>query len=333
MDLAVQLAAKGPAYGPNPRVGAVLTDADGVVLATGYHQGAGTAHAEAAAIADARSRGVDLTGAHAYVTLEPCSHVGRTGACTDALTSAGVAHVTYAVADPNPLARGGADVLASRGVDVHHTPHPQAEALNQRWLASMSAGRPYVIVKWAQTLDGYTAAADRTSFWITGEAARAHAHTMRAQVDAILVGTQTVITDNPLLSARPDGIPDPHQPLRVVMGLRDTSGAQVWRDDNAIALHTHEPDEVLRALWERDIRTLVVEGGSRVITAFLGAGLVDELNVYIAPALLGDGVRAVGGLGITTMADALRATRVHTTSLGADTLVTAHLGSAPLGKE
>lgn len=326
MDRAVSLAARGPAYGPNPRVGAVLTDSNGVVLGEGFHQGAGTPHAEVAAIDDARSRGRSLAGATAYVTLEPCNHSGRTGPCSEALARAGIARVRYAVADPNPQATGGAAALRATGIDAELVPHLDAADLNMRWLTAMRLGRPYVIAKWAQTLDGYIAATDGSSFWITGEVARNHAHGVRAQVDALLVGTGTVAADDPELSARPEGVLAPHQPLRVVMGLRETAGARVWRDSNAVHVATHDPVDVLETLWARDVRTVVVEGGGEVLTAFVDNGLVNEINVYIAPALLGDGIRAIRDLGITSMAGVLRTTRVASTALGPDTLVTALLG-------
>lgn len=323
MDRAVALAALGPAHGPNPRVGCVLTTVDGTVLGEGYHHGPGTPHAEVAAITDAESRGHSTQGATAHVSLEPCAHTGRTGPCTEALIGAGVAAVHYAVKDPNPVAQGGAHVLERSGVDVHHTPHTGAVALNRRWLTAVSLGRPYVIAKWAATLDGRTAAADGTSFWITGEQAREHAHGVRSQVDAMVVGTGTVSTDNPRLSARPTQTDDPHQPLRVVMGLRDTSGADVWRDGNSVLAPTHDPATVLDMLHARDVRTVLIEGGATITTAFLAAGLVDEVHAYIAPAVLGSGTSVVGDLGIGTMTDALRGGTVEIQALGDDTLITA----------
>jgi diaminohydroxyphosphoribosylaminopyrimidine deaminase / 5-amino-6-(5-phosphoribosylamino)uracil reductase len=322
---AIALAALGPEYGPNPRVGAVITDPAGRVLAEGFHRGAGTPHAEAAALSRALSCGISVQGATAYVSLEPCNHTGRTGPCSQALVDAGIARVVYAVADPNPQAIGGAQYMASRGVDVIHVPHADAEAVNQRWLAAMRQGRPYVIAKWAQTLDGRISAADGTSFWITGREAREHAHELRARVDAILVGTGTVLVDDPELSARPESVLEPHQPLRAIMGNRSTAGARVWRDENAIALHTHDPKAALATLWEREVRTVIVEGGAAIHTAFLGEGLVDELNVYIAPALLGAGTPVFGDLGIRTMADALRGQDITLATLGVDCLITAHL--------
>ncbi len=325
MQRALDLAELGPAVGANPRVGCVIADADGTVLGEGFHRGAGTPHAEVDALANASLRGNSVLGATAFVTLEPCSHTGRTGPCTEALIEAGVARVLYAVKDPNPAARGGASMLAQHGVDAQYSPREGAEALNHRWLHAMREGRPYVIAKWASTLDGRTAAADGTSFWITGEQARAHAHHVRAGVDAILVGTQTVVVDDPQLSARPSGVGDPHQPLRVVMGKRATQGAALWRDDNVLALTMHDPLEVLHRLHEREVRSVLIEGGATVTSAFVGAGLVDEVNAYIAPALLGSGPTAVHDLGIDTMEKALRFKNVTVTQLGFDTLITAHL--------
>ena len=324
MDRASALAERGPAYGPNPRVGCVLLNADGQVLGEGWHRGAGTAHAEVAAIADAHASGHDLTGSIAVVTLEPCSHTGRTGPCVDALTTARVGTVHYAVEDPGRVSSGGGEVLRRRGVSALHHPHAAAAALNRRWITAMQRGRPYVIAKWASTLDGRMAAADGTSVWITGAEAREHAHGVRAQKDAIAVGTGTVLADNPLLSARPGGVEAQHQPLREVIGASSTAGARVWRDDNALSVTSHRPAAVLAALHEREVRTVVVEGGPTVLSAFVREGLVDEVNAYIAPALLGAGPSVVEGLGIDTMADALRGQDVNFQPLGADILVTAH---------
>ncbi|MFW2514292.1 bifunctional diaminohydroxyphosphoribosylaminopyrimidine deaminase/5-amino-6-(5-phosphoribosylamino)uracil reductase RibD [Demequina sp. SO4-13] len=325
MDRAVALASLGPAYGPNPRVGCVILDAHGAVLAEGWHRGAGTAHAEVAAIADAADRGIDVRGGTAVVTLEPCAHTGRTGPCVDALTEAGIAAVSYAVADPGRASGGGAEVLASRGIPATLAPHSAATALTHRWLTAMRLGRPYVIAKWASTLDGRMAAADGSAFWITGPEARDHAHGVRAEVDAIAVGTGTVLADDPQLSARPAGTEAEHQPLRVVLGRTATLGSKVWRDEHALAVESHDPRVALATLWALEVRTLVVEGGHTVLSAFLRSGLVDEIHAYIAPALLGAGPSVVEDLGIGTMADALRGHHVNFQPLGADILVSAHL--------
>jgi len=303
--------------------------AQGETLAEGYHQGAGTPHAEAAALAAAHEAGVTVAGATAYVTLEPCNHTGRTGPCAVALAEAGIARVVYAVPDPNPTAAGGAAYLTGQGITVVLAPHEGAHALNRRWLVAMARQRPYVIAKWASTLDGRTAAADGTSFWITGEEARDHAHHVRADVDAIVVGTGTVATDDPELSARPKGVESPHQPLRLVIGERDTSGAKIWRDAQAVRVNSRNPSVGLQEAWARECRVVLIEGGATITSAFLREGLVDEVHAYIAPALLGDGPTAVSGLGIGTMANALRGADVVVTRLGADTLVTLTLTEGP----
>ncbi|GIG54595.1 bifunctional diaminohydroxyphosphoribosylaminopyrimidine deaminase/5-amino-6-(5-phosphoribosylamino)uracil reductase RibD [Demequina activiva] len=321
---AVTIAARGPEHGPNPRVGCVIIAEDGTTLGEGWHRGAGTPHAEVAAIADARSAGRDVRGATAVVTLEPCAHTGRTGPCVDALTQAGVAQVRYAVPDPGDASSGGAAVLNERGIPAVHVPDAGASALTRRWVTAMRLRRPYVIAKWASTLDGRMAAADGTSVWITGDEARDHAHHVRAGVDAIAVGTGTVRADDPRLSARPGGEESAHQPLRAVIGQSETTGAQVWRDANAIALRTRDPHEALAILHAREVRTLVVEGGPTVLSALVREGLVDEVNAYIAPALLGAGPSAIEDLGIGTMSSALRGQDVNFQPLGADILVTAH---------
>jgi diaminohydroxyphosphoribosylaminopyrimidine deaminase/5-amino-6-(5-phosphoribosylamino)uracil reductase len=176
MRRALALAEQGPAYGPNPRVGCVLLDPGGQPVAEGFHRGAGTPHAEAAALAAARSRGVDPRGTTAVVTLEPCAHHGRTGPCADALIEAGVAAVYIAVADPNPVATGGAAKLRAAGIEVTTgILADEGEELLRQWLHAVRTGRPYVTLKLATSLDGRVAAADGTSRWITGPQARAHA--------------------------------------------------------------------------------------------------------------------------------------------------------------
>jgi len=350
MARALELAARGPSYGPNPRVGCVLLgpSSDGravpdgaspesldphprPVLAEGYHRGAGTPHAEAAALADARDRGVDVAGATAVVTLEPCAHTGRTGPCADALVAAGVTEVVHAVADPNPVATGGAHRLRAAGVRVvRGLRAAEGEELLRVWLTSVRRGTPYVTLKTATTLDGYVAAEDGTSRWITGPAAREHAHRVRAEVDAILVGTGTLLTDDPELSARvhaagaasADRLAE-HQPLRVVVGLRGIPPTARVRGEGGELLHllTHEVGEVLERLAEREVRHVLVEGGPTLATAFLAAGAVDELHAYVAPVLLGSGRRAVDGLGVATIADAHRFRTVEVRRVGDDALV------------
>ena len=221
MGLALDKARKG-VRGANPLVGAVIVDATGQLLATGWHRGAGSPHAEADALAKAREAGINVRGARMYVTLEPCNHTGRTGPCSVAIAKAGIAEVVYAYADTTEDAAGGATYLRSQGITVRSgVLENEAYALNARWFAAATGKRPFVTAKIASSLDGYIAATDGTSQWITGEEARTDGHTLRARADAIMVGTGTVQSDNPQLTARTGtGQLTEHQPLRVVVGER-----------------------------------------------------------------------------------------------------------------
>lgn len=354
---AIEIAADGPAYGPNPRVGCVvLAPGEGAdprrVLATGIHRGAGTPHAEAAALTQAADAGVDVTGASVFVSLEPCDHQGRTGPCSEALLAAGVAEVTFAVPDPSTVAAGGAAHLAAAGVTVVGPTEADDGAgheLVRAWLHSVTTGRPFVTLKMATTLDGRVAAADGTSRWVTSETARHHAHERRAEVDAILVGTGTVLADDPALTARAaDARPDGstrgvHQPLRVVLGrteiprearLRTTPGGRL------VHLRTHDVHEALAELAALEVRHVLVEGGPRVAAQFLRAGLVDEVHAYVAPVLLGAGRPAVADLGLTSISQALRLEPTSVEVLGPDVLVVSRprrassdAHAAPLTKE
>ncbi|MBO3093430.1 bifunctional diaminohydroxyphosphoribosylaminopyrimidine deaminase/5-amino-6-(5-phosphoribosylamino)uracil reductase RibD [Cellulomonas dongxiuzhuiae] len=326
MRRALELAARGP-YGPNPRVGCVLLAPDGTTLGEGWHRGAGTPHAEVAALADARERGAQVRGATAVVTLEPCDHTGRTGPCSVALLDAGVARVLVAVADPNPVAAGGADRLRAAGVDVVTgvLGEQGVEALGA-WLPAVRGGRPFVTLKIATSLDGRVAAADGTSRWITSDVARRHAHALRQQVGAIVVGTGTVLLDDPSLTARAvDGSLVEQQPLRVVVGSRDVPPGARLRGPGGelVQVRTHDPARVLAVLHEREVRHVLVEGGPTLAAAFLAAGLVDEVHAYVAPVLLGAGAGAVGDLGITTISQALRLVPNQVLPLGPDVLVVA----------
>ncbi|CAH0128134.1 Riboflavin biosynthesis protein RibD [Arthrobacter sp. Bi83] len=309
MDIALEAALQGP-RGANPLVGAVVVGPDGRHLVTGYHRGAGTAHAEADAIAAAVSTGVDLSGSTMVVTLEPCNHVGRTGPCAQAIIDAGIANVVYAVDDPHDPAAGGAATLRSAGVGVRSgLAADRALELNRRWFQAVEAKRPFVTLHIAQTLDSRIAAEDGTSQWISSPESLADNHAIRRRIDAILVGTQTVLVDNPRLTARDaNGDASGEQPLRAVMGLRDVPDDAAVRGDDGKILHlpTREPGEALSLLFAAGARHVMVEGGSKILSAFLTDGLVDELIVYLAPTLLGSGIAALSGLGIGTLADAQR---------------------------
>lgn len=327
MERAFVLARRGPAHGPNPRVGCVLLAPDGSVLGEGWHRGAGTAHAEVAALTDARERGADVRGATAVVTLEPCNHTGRTGPCSVALLAAGVARVVVSVPDPNPQAAGGADRLRGAGVDVvTGVLGEEGEQVLGRWLPAVRRGRPFVTLKLAASLDGRVAAADGTSRWITSDVARHHAHDLRAEVDAIVVGTGTALVDDPSLTARnASGELHQHQPLRVVVGWREVPAGARLRGPGGelVEVRTHDPAVVLAELHAREARHVLVEGGPTLAAAFLRAGLVDEVHAYVAPVLLGAGASAVSDLGIGTIVDALRLVPREVVTLGPDVLVVA----------
>ncbi|SFC79202.1 diaminohydroxyphosphoribosylaminopyrimidine deaminase [Nocardioides terrae] len=319
MHRALELAAApGVPPWPNPRVGCVLLDADGRTVAEGHHRGAGTPHAEAAALTAAGGR---ARGTTAVVTLEPCDHHGRTGPCSEALVAAAVRRVVYAQADPNPVAAGGAERLRAAGIEVEAgLLADDARALNAVWTRATELQRPFVTWKFATTLDGRSAAADGTSRWVSSTAARRDTHRLRALSDTMLVGSNTVAVDDPELTVRDDrDQPVGRQPLRAVMGLRDLPPAKRIFNDRAETLHlrTRDPHEALEELWSRDRRHVFLEGGPTLAAAFLRAGLVDEIVVYVAPMLLGSGRNAIADLGLGTIADALRPTVTDVTVLPA----------------
>ena len=307
MRLAIEQAevVKGTTY-PNPPVGAVILDAGGQVVGVGGTQPAGEAHAEVVAL---RRAGRLAAGGTAVVTLEPCNHTGRTGPCVDALLAAGIAEVVYAIGDPNPMASGGAARLAQAGVRVRSGVVADAVAGGplREWLHRQRTGRPHVTWKFAASVDGRSAAADGTSEWITGESARADVHRHRAHADAIIVGTGTVLADDPTLTARlPDGSSAPRQPLRVVVGMREISpDARVLNDDSrTMVIRSRDPLEVLRALSDRT--DVLLEGGPTLAGAFIRAGLVDRILAYLAPTLLGGPIVAIDDVGVSSIGQAPR---------------------------
>jgi diaminohydroxyphosphoribosylaminopyrimidine deaminase/5-amino-6-(5-phosphoribosylamino)uracil reductase len=328
MRHALALASHGPLTGGNPQVGCVLLDERGAQVAEGWHRGAGTPHAEVEALAKLAQAGRDARGLTAVVTLEPCNHVGRTGPCSEALIDAGISRVVYAVSDPGALSAGGAARLSAAGVEVlGGVLADEVSELLGPWLTAIRLGRPHVTVKWAATLDGRAAAEDGTSQWITGEAARQRVHEQRSQADAILVGTGTVLADDPSLTARGGDYGEllPFQPLPVVIGERPVPADAKLRSHPAGLLETatRDLDAVLTDLFDRGIRRVLVEGGPTLASAFLAADLVDELFVYLAPMLLGGTGVAVGDLGVQTLTDAKRLTLTSVEILGTDVLLVA----------
>lgn len=328
MRRALRVALNGP-RGLNPQVGAVILAADGSLLAEGWHRGVGTAHAEVDAMAQL---GADqLRGSTAVVTLEPCNHTGRTGPCAQALIDAGVARVIYAVDDPGAVSGGGAARLRRAGVDVESgVLRDEGLSVLDSWLTVQRLGRPHVTVKWAQSLDGRAAAADGSSRWITGAEARLDVHRRRADADAIVVGTGTVLADDPALTAR-SGAGDllSRQPQPIVLGTRPVPETAQVRTHPRTMLQ--RPGNDLRALLaelrERGIQRVFVEGGPTLAASFLREGLVDEMLVYVAPLLIGAGAvadhPAVGAIGVETIGQARRLSLSALHRLGEDLLLIA----------
>lgn len=324
MRRALELAAHGPERGINPRVGCVIASPDGTILGEGWHQGAGTPHAEVAALAATAPDAA--RGATAIVTLEPCNHTGRTGPCVDALLNAGITRVVYASTDPGPESSGGGARLCRSGVDVEAgVLEEDVDAFLGDWLTTARLGRPLVTLKWASSLDGRTAAADGTSVWVTGPDARADSHRLRAQHDAIAVGTGTVLADDPSLTARDaDGALLNAQPAPVVFGSRQIPSAARLRQHPLphIPLSGNDLAADLRQLRERGIRSLFLEGGPTLASAFVRAGLVDHYVVYLAPALLAGDRVALTDIGVSSIGDARRLTLTDVARVGDDVRLT-----------
>jgi diaminohydroxyphosphoribosylaminopyrimidine deaminase/5-amino-6-(5-phosphoribosylamino)uracil reductase len=332
---------------PNPRVGCVLLDRDGRTIGRGSTQQAGGPHAEVMALHEARANGHDPRGATAVVTLEPCSHHGRTPPCAEALIDAGLARVVAAMGDPNPLVAGaGFARLAAAGIAVEQGPFGgEAAELNVGFVSRMVRGRPFVRLKVAVSLDGRTALVDGTSRWITGDAARADGHAWRRRAGAVLTGHGTVRADDPRLDVRL--VPTVTQPLRVVVdaGLQTPPAARILEPPGAALVVAAEDDAakraaleargaevvflpsptggvdlpaLLRELARRGVNELHVEAGERLNGSLLREGLVDELLVYMAPVLLGEG-RALAALGpFASLAEGPRFRLVETLPMGDD---------------
>ena len=352
MDLARDLAERGRyTVTPNPLVGAVVAR-DGALVGSGWHARAGCDHAEVRALQDA---GEAARGATMYVTMEPCNHHGRTPPCTDAVLRSGISRVVVGHLDPDPRMRGrSARLLREAGLEVEVLEDPAFERQNEQFLHYMRAGRPFVHLKLAVTLDGRIAAAGGDSRWVTGEEARKRAHELRAEAGAVLVGANTVRTDDPMLTAR-DLPEEPPRITRVVLDPRLTTrpesrlarsareepvlvftseaaldGREAELDALGVELVAAPPAPdgldlggVLDELGRRGIRGVLVEGGGTTATRFLDQGLADKLTLFYAPKLLGaDGVPMVESLGVTTMAGALRFSVSGVAAVGGDVAVT-----------
>jgi diaminohydroxyphosphoribosylaminopyrimidine deaminase/5-amino-6-(5-phosphoribosylamino)uracil reductase len=331
---------------PNPMVGAVVLDASGALAGEGFHRQAGLPHAEEEALAAA---GAGARGGTLYVNLEPCTHAHRQPPCAEAVIEAGVRRVVISMADPDPRMRGaGIEFLRSAGVEtVVGVQEDRARRLNEFYIRHRLTGRPFVTAKFAMSLDGKIATRSGQSRWISGTESRAHSHLVRSAHDAILVGFGTVIADDPELTARADGRTG-RQPLRVVLDsqLRTPPGARVVGPNTLIA--TTRAGEVgaaeilvlapaadgrvalgplLDELGRRGILSLLVEGGAEVHASFFAEGMIDKVQAYLAPIIIGgrEAPGPVGGDGIESLGDAIRLHEVDTTRIGDDLWITGYV--------
>lgn len=291
----------------------------------GYHRGAGSAHAEVDALANLKedTGSAPLT---AVVTLEPCNHSGKTPPCSRALIEAGIKNVIWAADDPNPKAAGGGEYLSSQGINampasevgIDEDVLAKAQEVSAHWVLATRRGRPWTIAKVAQTLDGYCAAKDGSSQWITNRLSRAYAHRIRSSVDVIIAGTGTVLADNPQLSARlADGRELPQQPRPLIIGRREIP-ADFYLTGKAEQVRSHDLKAVLESCYRRGEIFALLEGGPTLVTAALKASLVDELHVYLAPRLLGEGRKGIGDLGISALTSSLDFQLQQVKELGGD---------------
>jgi len=343
MRRAIELAKQGiGTTHPNPRVGAVVVN-HGAVVGEGWHVRPGEAHAEVMALDAA---GDAARGGVLYITLEPCAAHGRTPACTDAIRRAGIKHVVYASSDPNPAMAGGATVLQAAGIDVTGgVLATEADALNAPFFHYLRTGRPYVIAKAAVSLDGKLATRTHHSQWISGPACRAHAHALRAECDAIVVGAGTLKHDNPSLTVR-DADMVGNVPLRVVFcfetprffpecqllsddaptrfyvrSLHDDAAR--WRDAGVQVEQAMSLPAMLTHLADDGCLQILLEGGGALHTSFLEAGFSNEMVLYQAPIMIGgrDAVSLWGGSGAATVDQAIRLDDVQRRELGKDQMI------------
>lgn len=347
MQRALELARKGRfKTAPNPMVGAVIVK-NGRIIGEGYHHRAGSAHAEIVALKSATG---PVNGASLYVTLEPCNHTGRTGPCTEAIIDSGIDRVVFAATDPDPRVQGrGARRLRRAGIKVESgILREEATRLNEIYFGYLQLKRPYIVLKTAQTLDGRIATSTGDSQWISGPQSRRMAHELRAECDGVIVGAETVRRDNPALTVRHIKGPDPY---RIIL----TASAQFPKKSRVLDInsdfrtiiattaenverfsktlrgrkliywavktgrdHSLDIADLVRQANQFGLRSLLVEGGSRVSTSFLKARLVDKVVAFIAPKISGEGINAIGDLRIRRIADVVTLTNTETMTLGKD---------------
>lgn len=284
---------------PNPNVSAAIYSPDGALIASSFHnRKLSPDHAEVIAIKGAQSL---ARGATLVVSLEPCAHTGKTPPCTQAIIDAGIVKVIYAVRDPNPIAAGGAQVLKSAGIAVEHILSSELEFVQRAWLHKVATNMPLMIWKVATTLDAKVAASDSTSQWITGPQSREDVQLLRAQSDAILIGTNTAIVDNPHL------IPRGHsaRPVRIICGEQDVPANNQVFDNEArtVLVKSKSIPNLMSMLSEEGFNQVLVEAGPTFGSALLASGNIDEIIMYQAPKVLGGGKDFVSNLGISTLDD------------------------------
>jgi diaminohydroxyphosphoribosylaminopyrimidine deaminase / 5-amino-6-(5-phosphoribosylamino)uracil reductase len=320
MQRAIALSEKGLGKcAPNPIVGAMVLDASGKIIGEGFHDRMSSKeHAEVVAI---KGAGDLAKGATMVVTLEPCNHTGGTGPCTQVIIDAGISTVVFAVKDPNVVATGGADVLRAAGIKVvDGVLAKEASYANRAWLTKIEKSRPYFVWKVATTLDAKIAASDGTSKWISNEVSRNNVQRLRRESDAILVGTNTVISDDPHLIPRGEFSGYSHNPIRVIFGESDLPTNSKVFDSAAETVHIKSRDlnKLVAKLNELDINQVFVEAGSKLASAMLTAGLLDELVIYQAPALLGSGKPFFADDSHSTIEDQMRLEHISTEVLAGD---------------
>ena len=350
MRLALELARKGQGWtSPNPMVGAVIVK-DGVIIGQGYHARCGDLHAERAAL---KACTADPAGATMNVTLEPCCHKGRQPPCTEAILEAGIARVVVGSSDPNPLVAGkGTGILRDHGVQITEgVCNEECLRLNDVFFHYIQTGRPYVVLKYAMTLDGKLAAYTGASQWITGETARRHVHTQRGRFRAIMVGIGTVLADDPRLTCRIEGGRDPLRiicdthlripltaqvvqtaaevPTLIATCSQDTAAIQALKDKGCHVLVLPQADghvdlnALVEILGKNDIDSILLEGGAQLHWSALKAGLVHKVQAYLAPKLLGGETAKspIGGQGFPTPDEAVILKNPVLTHLGEDLLI------------
>ena len=320
MQCAISMGEKGLGKtAPNPIVGAVIIDSNGNVVGEGFHDRVNSPdHAEVVAI---KAAGVKAKGATIVVSLEPCNHTGSTGACVQAIIDAGITTLVYAVRDPNPVAAGGAQALKAAGVNViSGVLEAQAAFSNRAWLMKIKKNRPFFTWKVAATLDGKVAAADGTSKWITNEASRGDVQVLRRQADAILVGTNTVIADNPHLIPRGEFAGYASNPIRVVCGEQDLPKDSLVFDSAAqtVVVKSKDLDVLVEKLNELGVNHVFVEAGPTLASAMVDHCLMDELVIYQAPTFLGTGKPFFAFDYPTTITDQMRMDHISTQVLDGD---------------